>query len=191
MPYYRKKRQKPEPESEIPYIEAHEGETPLDQIDTFIIPSRDERGGYSKVALNMTPYMYRQCQIIVHSRRFPYLEVSDLIRHAVYRHLRFCVSIRHTLPKHMIPALEAVMEVCRDNEFRLRVNEAFAEIDRQVKQCISRGDTPGAVRLINLLKSRLDGVSPSSELREFMNRLVYDYGYVIGDNGKLEPGRKQ
>ena len=172
-------------ESGIPYAEANEdiGEIPLDKIDTFVIPSRDDKGGFSRISLPMPPYMLRNIQILLKSNRFPYLEVSDFVRHAIYRHTGFCVRIRQSIPKSIIPGLEAIMEVCRDNEYRIRVHEAFLEIDKQVSICMQRGEIGEAVRLINIIKSRLDGIPPSPALLEIMTRLQEKYQYVLGSEG--------
>jgi len=177
--------------SGTPYIEANPdmGEIPLDEIDTFVVPGRDEKGGQAHVQLSMTPYMYRQIQIVVASRRFPYLDVSDFIRHACYRNIGFCVSIRHSLPKHISPSLEAMMEVCRDAELRLRVVAAFEEIDRQIANCLSHLEIPEAIRLMTILKNRIDEVTPSPRQKQVRSEILRRYGYVLEHNGDVRAAR--
>jgi len=179
--------------SGTPYIEANTelGEIPLDEIDTFVVPGRDEKGGQAHVQLSMTPYMYRQIQIVVASRRFPYLDVADFIRHACYRNLGFCVSIRHSLPKHISPALEAMMEVCRDAELRLRVAAAFEEIDRQIANCLGRLEIPEAIRLMTILKNRIDEVTPSPRQKQVRSEILRRYGYVLEHNGTVRAARDE
>ncbi len=181
----------PNSESGIPYLDANEesGETPLDHIDTFVIPSRDEKGSFSRINVQLPPYLVRQLQILVKSNRFPYLETSDAIRHAIYRHIGFCVGIRVTIPKSIIPALDAMMEVCRDNEYRIRIHEAFQEVERQLALCMERGETGETVRLLNVVKKRLDGVEPSAYTKEIYERVQKDFDYVLGTGGALEKSK--
>ena len=180
----------PNSESGIPYIDANEdtNEIPLDQIDTFVIPSRDEKGSFIRVTLQLPPYLIRQLQILVKSNRFPYLEPTDAIRHAIYRHIGFCVRIRESIPKSIVPSLDAMMEVCRDNDFRIRIHEAFQEVERQLSLCVNRGEIGEAVRLLNMIKKRMDGVPPSEHQREIMSLIQKDYNYVLGQNGDLVKG---
>src|SRR5689334_19394135 len=173
----------------VPFEDAHPelGEIPLDDIDTFVVPARDEKGAYTTVHLNFPPQMFRQMQIVVKSGRFPYLDVSDFIRHAAFRHLRFCVDIRQSIPRHVYTATEAIMEVCRDNELRLRVAAAFEEIDRQITGHMNRLEITDAIRLLTILKNRVDSI-PSST-RQFVLRqgILRRFGYILEHSGEVRP----
>lgn len=188
----RRKRESDDGESgnhSVPFQDANLelGETPLDDIDTFVVPARDEKGAYTTVHFNIPPQMFRQLQIVVKSGRFPYLDVSDFIRHASMRHLRFCVDIRESIPGHVYTSTEALMEVCRDNELRLRVAAAFEEIDKQITGHMDRLEITDAIRLLTILKNRVD-VVPSSP-RQFQLRagILRRFGYVLEHSGAVRP----
>lgn len=171
----------------VPFVDANPelGEVLLDEIDTFVVPARDEKGAYSAVHFNVPPHMFRQMQIVVKSGRFPYLDVSDFVRHACVRHLHFCVDIRESIPKHVYTACEALLEVCRDNELRLRVAAAFDEIDRQITGHMDRLEIADAIRLLTILKNRIDVVPSSPRQRHVRNGILRRFGYVLEHNGEV------
>lgn len=173
----------------VPFQDANLelGEVPLDDIDTFVIPARDEKGAYSTVHINVPPHMYRQMQIVVKSGRFPYLDVSDFVRHACFRQLHFCISIRQSISKHVYTATEALLEVCRDNELRLRVSAAFEEIDRQITGHMNRLEISDAIRLLTILKNRVDVVPSSPRQIVLRNGILRRFGYVLEHNGEVRP----
>jgi hypothetical protein len=173
----------------VPFQDANLelGEIPLDDIDTFVVPARDEKGAYTTIHFNIPPQMFRQLQIVVKSGRFPYLDVSDFIRHACMRHLRFCVDIRESIPGHVYTATEALMEVCRDNELRLRVAAAFEEIDRQITGHMNRLEIADAVRLLTILKNRVDVVPSSPRQFQLRQGILRRFGYVLEHSGAVRP----
>lgn len=189
---YRRRKDNEDSESglgnhSVPYQDANLelGEVPLDDIDTFVIPARDEKGSYSTVHINVPPHMYRQMQIVVKSGRFPYLDVSDFVRHACFRQLHFCISIRQSISKHVYTATEALLEVCRDNELRLRVAAAFEEIDRQITGHMNRLEISDAIRLLTILKNRVDAVPPSTRQVTLRAGILRRFGYVLEHNGEV------
>jgi len=175
--------------SSIPFQDANPelGEIPLDDIDTFVVPARDEKGAFTTIHFNIPPQMYRQLQIVVKSGRFPYLDVSDLIRHSCMRHLRFCVDIRESIPGHVYTSTEALMEVCRDNELRLRVASAFEEIDRQITGHMDRLEIADAIRLLTILKNRVDQVPSSPRQLTLRQGILRRFGHILEHSGAVRP----
>ena len=157
----------PQDERQVPYRDAdpESGEIPLDELDTFIIRATDEKGTSVRQSLNMPPLMERDIAIIIRSGRFPYLRESDFIRHACVRHINWLSSIRQSLPKTMVPQLDVMMELCRDDEMRSRTEEVFTRIEQRVAHHLSRGDNGEVIRLVNLLKVKLEAVDVSSSWR--------------------------
>ena len=178
---------------DVPFIDAHAelGEIPLDEIDTFIIPARDDKGTSERVTLSMTPLMKRQIDIIVHSKRFPYLRDSDFIRHACYRHLHFCSGIRQSIPKQLLPSIDATLEIARDEEMRLLVQEAFQKLQALIQHHQASGDHAEAIRLLNLVNTRIQGIQTSSWQRRFVagfNDIYRKFSESIGlDGGGSDP----
>lgn len=169
--------------SEVPYREADEasGEKALDEIDDFRVSARDDKGGSLPSTTYGPPLLWRHVEIIIHSRRFPYLNIGDFVRHAVVRHIRFCASIRASIPRHLTPALESMLEVVRDDEQRVQVEAVLQRIKERVDYYLNKGETGDAVALIYKLKTRLDGLQPSFWQRAFTQAFYSRYApYLEG-----------
>lgn len=180
--------------SDIHFRDAIEGtdEQPLASLDSFVVPARDERGGTVHTNFFMPPYLERQMLIAVKSDRFPYLNQGDLIRHAVHRHLRWLTDIRKTLDPHISQVLEAMAEASRDYDYQTRSREVFEHIDRQVDQAITRGHTHEAVRLLAMMKSRIDTAQLSPRQEEVRRLTIERYSQVLHSSGLVTgSGRKQ
>lgn len=143
------------------------GEVPIAELDTFIVPATDDRGVGEHMQLRMPPFVRRQIRVVLGSNRFPYLTEAALIRHAVVRHLYWLVQLRHSIPRHILPALAGVLEVCLDDEMRIQLEHVFQKIDERISFHLSRGDHGEVIRLLNLVKSRMMGVQPSAWQRQF------------------------
>jgi hypothetical protein len=173
---------------DIPFRDADldNGEIPVDELDTFVIPGTDERGIGEHTHMRLPPYIRRQIKIILTSNRFPYLNESALIRHAIVRHLYWLVDLRSSIPKHILPALAGMLEVCRDDEMRIQIEHVFERIDSRISFHLSRGDHGEVVRLLNLVKSRMQGVQPSAWQRQFWAHFNVKWaGYLSGEVNRM------
>lgn len=143
---------------DIPFRDADpdSGETPVAELDSFVTPTRDDKGVGEPVHLSLPPIVVRHVDVLVKSNRFPYLRSADLIRHAIIRHIRWLTSIRQSIPRHMLVALEAMMEDCRDSEQRSRVEEVIVRIEDRVNHHLKRGETGEALRLVGILNARME-----------------------------------
>lgn len=167
--------------SEIPYIEADEnsGEIPLDELDTFVIPARDEKGIGVPVNLHIPPYLERQIEIVVASRRFPYLRAADFIRHACVRHLAWLVGIRLSIPRHMTVTMATIFDAFRDAEFEAQAESSFAHMDRLVTAHVNRGDRIEAIRLYVRIRARLQETAACAWKERFMREFDKKYSYLM------------
>jgi hypothetical protein len=174
-------RQRHSSNSEIPYIEADQdsGEIPLDELDTFVIPARDEKGIGVSVTLHMPPYLERQIEIAVASRRFPYLRAADFIRHACVRHLAWLTGIRLSIPRHMTVSVNTVMDAFRDAEFTSQVELAFSHMDRLVTAHVNRGDKLEAIRLYVRIRTRIQESAQCNWRDRFLREFDAKYSYLM------------
>lgn len=161
------------PDIEVPYRDADPStnEIPLSELDNFIIPARDDKGIAESTHFTMPPIMLRHIDVILHSIRFPYLRRADFLRHAVYRHIRYCVSLRRSLSAHMVVALEAIVEDCRNSEQQARVEAVLRKIEERMNWHLVQGDRGEAVRLLNVMRTRIAGVHEDYWSREVSKTL--------------------
>jgi len=174
----------------VPFRDANKeiGETPLADLDNFHIPGRDDKGASQAIAFHVPPILARCIDIMVHSKRFPYVNREDFCRHAAVRHLGWLNEIRTTVQPSMMPQLEVVLEVLRDAEFRLRMERAFKELDRLVEVYMRRGEQAEAVRVISLIVTRMREVESSANQREFIASALRKYEAVMAGEGNWNEG---
>src|SRR5580692_8922165 len=82
--------------------------------EEFLCPGQDDHGASVRLTFRCPPQMERALEILRDHKAFPYKTVSDIVRHAVHRHLAYCYLIEDGMPRHILSALDAVLEVCRD-----------------------------------------------------------------------------
>ena len=167
--------------SEIPYIEgnAELGELPLAELDTFVVPARDDKGVSVPIQVRMPPYLERQIDILVASRRFPYLKAADLIRHAIVRHCHFLIDIRHSIPRHITPTLQTVLDALRDADFAIQAQAAYRHMDTTINDLMSTGNKVEAVRLYVRVRSRVQEAAECQWRNDFLAELDKKYAHLI------------
>ena len=173
--------------NDVPFSDAAPGtgEVPLGDLDNFVIPATDEKGTFVHVRLNIPPALERSAKIILRSNRFPYLDMGDLIRHALMRHLIWCTGLRGTIPRHIVSQLETIVEVCRDHELHAQSEEAFRKILDQINGLMERGEHGEATRLLNIIAARIDDAHPTLRQRQFKMKLLRQFGHVLGVDGTV------
>jgi hypothetical protein len=178
--------------SGIPFRDAepNTNELPLDSVDCFIVPANDESGHSERTDFRLSPYLKRTMKLLVHSGRFPYLDVQDLIRHAINRHCSWLIGLRYSLPKHPRVALAAMEEICKDAEWQIKSEEVFGRIMELVTYYMSRGDMTDAMRLVSVLKARLTSAEHNGRTREFVEKFNRSFGHHLQPGGLLNPADK-
>lgn len=161
-------------------------ETPIEELDTFVIAGRDDRGAHMTVNISMPPSMVRAMQIIVRSLRFPYIDVAALVRHAVKRHLYWTTAQRNSIEKHILPSLESIMEVARDDDMRTRVEEALARTEAQIDRHMRAGESAEALKMLASIRAKLEGVQDSTWTRRFSTEIDHKYRDCFNANGNVK-----
>ena len=149
----------------VPFIDAKPGSTelPLDELDNFIVPGRDEHGAHQTVTFNAPPLLVHQIDVIVRSQLFPYINREAFIRHAAVRHMRWLQNIRpESLTQHIAPAIEAILERCFQSQMRKKVQAAFEALRETIVGCQNDGEYTEVLRLCYYVKQRLANVDPGS-----------------------------
>lgn len=127
--------------------------------------------------------MQRQLEVLRDSHRFPYETISDILRHAVVRHLEWLQAMEPDIPRHILNGLHAVNEVVRDSDMRIRIEETFTSLDRLILRRLDEGDRMEALRLMSVARSRITGMPESlwkSKWVESFNRKYASYLTVAG-----------
>ena len=156
------------------------GELPLDDIDTFVVVATDEHGISERCDFRLPPYLKRQMKAMVLSRRFPYLDIADLIRHAISRHMNWLPTLRQSIGTHIRPALSAMLEICRDDEVASQIKEVFERVEERVRYHITHGNQGEIIKLCNLLRGQILAVPMSTaRAKELLKTFDDRYGSYL------------
>ena len=164
----------------VPYKDANpeSSEVPLDDIDNFIVPGRDEHGAHQTITINCPPLLVHQIDVIVRSQLFPYINREAFVRHAIVRQLRWCQIIRpEQLPQHIAPTIESLLERCFQSQMRKKVQAAFEALRETLLQCEKDGEWLEVMRLCYYVREKLQGVDPGSVWqRRAWKRFMAEFG---------------
>ena len=148
--------------------------------DEFLCPGQDDHGNSVRLTFRCPPIMERDLEIIRDNRHLPYKTISDIVRHAVYRHLHWLHEME-PMPEHIISGLDMVMEVCRDAEMRSKVEETFVAMDRIIDSRLAEGDKGEALRLMTETKQKILKMPNSRWRQNWLDRFSRKYSqYLMG-----------
>lgn len=171
----------------VPYIDAKPGtsEVPLDELDNFIVPGRDEHGAHQPITVNCPPLLVHQVDIIVRSQLFPYINREAFVRHAMVRQCRWLQGIRpEQLQQHLSPAIEAILERCFQSQMRKKVAAAFEGLRETILQCENDGEWLEVLRLCYYVRDRLKAVDPASVWQKrAWNKFIHEFGHYMNQAG--------
>jgi len=174
----------------IPYTEAtpDSGEIPLTELETFIVPAQDDKGAHVHIRFNIPPALERAIKLILHSNRFPYLDLGYLVRHAVTRHIAFLTNLRMSLPRHMVINVEMINEMARDYELHAQVEDALRAVAERVERLLKDGEEWEAVRLLSMVVSRADDAFATARQRKLKAEVYRRFGHLMGMGTRGEMG---
>lgn len=144
-------------------------------LEEFIIPAQDEKGHSVREVIRISAELERDIDIIVQSRKFPYKTRSDLLRHAVIKHLEWLHVLEPGFPKHLLSAHLAQMDMLKEEEMRLASHLVFKKLHDQVEAYLASGEPGEARRVAATIRSRLNGVADSAWKRRFEARFLRQY----------------
>ena len=169
----------------VPYKDAKPGtdEIPLDDLDNFIVPGRDEHGAHQTITINCPPLLVHQMDVIVRSQLFPYINRESMARHAFVRHMRWLQNIRpEQLSQHIAPTIESLLERCFQSQMRKKVQAAFEALRETLLQAERDSEWLEVIRLCYYVKERLQGVDPTSVWqRRAWKQFINEFGHYMAE----------
>ncbi len=154
-------------------------------VEEFLCPGQDDRGTSHRLHFRVTPVTERALEVLRDSKRFPYKTVSDIVRHAVARHVAWLHQLETTIPKHFLAGLTAVDEVVRDSEIMTAVSETFRKLDANIQAHQSVGDDAEAIRVLSMARSQIAKIPDCRWKRNFLIQFSTKYAALLsGGIGK-------
>lgn len=158
-----------------------ENDTPFDPSE-FIVPSNDTKGHSVLFHFRASSLIKRAIQQVIGSRKFPYLTDSDVIRHALVRHLSWLTEISDDIPtvRHTLVMLK--LEIVRlqrlqeDREF-----QAYFDLMRQeIQALMSReGGVREAQREVSRALSVIRQMPDGFYRNQYLSQIEREFGHVL------------
>lgn len=155
-------------------------EEQLRDPNAFIVPATDERGQSAKISCNVPPGLMRQIDIIMGPGcAFPYLTVSDLMRHALMRHLEFLVRVEPKYDQHFLSGVKTINRILNDANFKQQLEDVRSKTVAQINSHLEKGEISDAIRIIGEIRRETAKLASSAETRRWSEWFDREYGQYL------------
>jgi len=153
---------------------------PKYKAEEFNIAASDDRGHNAKIVFNVQPFIAKQAQQFVESRRFPYADKSALYRHGTYRHLKFLASLEGNV-KTVMGQINVINKLFDDEEQSAAFQSTFQRLSSLISHYVGANEKIQAVRLITDVKQYLNEMPEGFWKRKYLEELDAKHGGFIKD----------
>ncbi len=113
----------------------------------FVVPAGDDKGHSTRMQFRCNPSYARRIDDVTSARRFPYKTCSDLLRHALHRHLEYLAELEPTIPLDM-PRLELVNKIINERRAKMEFTTSLDGLSEAVNDYLKTGARKQAADLI-------------------------------------------
>jgi len=128
---------------------------PLSNTD-FRLPANDEKGHGVPIHVRVPPSYLKQLEIIVTSKHWPYQTTSDVIRHAIKRHMGW-LSTLAPIPS-VIHQTNAINEILVEEGDKSTFLEIIDELAKKIGEAVAAGRLGPARELLARVVGEIDGM---------------------------------
>jgi hypothetical protein len=121
-------------------------------VEEFRVPASDSKGHTTRQYFSCTPDLSAQVDELFQSRKYPYRTKGDILRHALYRHMRLLSSMDPDLAEGW-DLVEMGLELMRGQETEREIQSIFASLDKTVRTHAANGEVSEAIRWVTRVYS--------------------------------------
>lgn len=163
-----------------------EKKNPLLEIPTeeeFHVPASDMKGHSVQQYFRVQPGHSIQIDNTVRSRKFPYRNKGDFLRHAIMRHLKWLSSLDTV--NSVTTQVDAIIEVLRDDKFQVEFNDLFIRLGDRIAYHLGSGDggMVEARRILEVVEGHLDSMPDGYWKGKHMEELRVRFGHLLEKEG--------
>lgn len=136
--------------------------------EDFHVPASDSHGHSTRLQFRTPKQVRAMIMEIVQTKQFPYRSDSDLLRHAIVRHLRWLTDQGY-LGTNTIFTIDAILEVARDDEDHQQFIGSIEKLEERVVYHRSRGSVEAAKKMMMRVKGLVDQM-PGGPWKEMYER---------------------
>lgn len=175
--------------SKVNPIVKHDTVVRFDRVD-FIQPTRDPSGGSRKISLRVMPSLMRSAEILVSSGKFRYETISDLVRHAIQRHMDELHQQEPSVSRETFGFLEAMQAQAQDELDGIKFKKVNDMVTEAVGKYRAEGRDGMARKLIiKMLKSLEYSMDSSANAKHYWSKMAKDHEDLLkGRKVRLSEG---
>jgi len=158
-----------------------------EDFEEFKVPATDTKGHSDVVRARCPPHISSEIAEVIASRSFPYKTVSSLIRHAVWRHLKW-LRDRDPSMRGDMAWLEFMLTVIQKSEKMLEYSAVLGELDRVTDLLLKAGDKDEAKRtVLHCVKVISEGSGKDSWKRKALMHIKKKHAGLISVGVSIDP----
>lgn len=148
------------------------------QPDSFIIPAGDDRGHSTRLQFRSSPAYGRRIDEIVHSRKFPYKTHSDLLRHALDRHLKYLNELEPELKLDMA-RIDVINRIINRKQEEIDFMNSIESLTQTVHDFVAKGADQKALETLREILEEVDQVQDEYLRNSYRDEVKKRFGYLM------------
>lgn len=149
-------------------------------------PASNAKGGGVPITVRIPPEEASLISNIVASRRFPYGDKSDLIRHAIFYHvgrLSQAKSFGHGTLHAQVMVINRLMQ---EQEYNQDFLDVISRMERFVHLCIQRNDKTAAAEMVEAVRREVARMNPKSWRHRYNAEINRKIGRLLQSNYEVD-----
>jgi hypothetical protein len=145
--------------------------------NSFRIPASDSQGHNSKLYFRCQPGHAQQLEMVVQSKKFPFRNIGEIIRHAIVRELVYLEGLEPM--KSITGQVDAIIEVMRDEEFAGEFAKLFDRLGQRIASHLGSGSDGEARRLVLIVQEKLGDMPEGYWKDRYQQEVEVRYGHLV------------
>lgn len=152
--------------------------------EDFYVPASDTKGHSERIWCRIIPGLARQMEEIIQARKFPYKTVSDMIRHAIRRHL---VWLNEQDPTPSVTmCVGAIIEIMRQEEEGKEFQAVIERICKGVEYHLNAKAEVEAVKLVLRVVAQMEAMPDGYWKDRYKTEVEKKFGWLLKDTNKAK-----
>jgi len=153
--------------------------------DSFFVPGTDENGKSSRLSFSVPPAVDRFLVELIARRTLPYRTKSDLLRHALVKHVETLKDIDPIIHSQYA-SVQAVLRVLQDVEAAAELENSIALLKEHMQYFIDKRMPDAARGLLEEIRKIVNGM-PEGPFKNVYLQNLQEYERVLGPRLVEEP----
>ena len=161
-----------------------------DSIDSFKVPTSDEKGHNVHIAFRCMPLWAGHLDKIVSSQKFPYVSRGDVIKHAILRHFHWLEALEE-VPGSVLGQIQLMVDLIEDDLRQQGFETVMEGLKERVSYHMNNGDLGQARRQVLQATKCVEEMPRGFWRDKFQRELKRGYKELMGTAPKARLNKVQ